>query len=167
MPKKNYVLDASAIIGGFYSKSKINYTTPDVILEIKDLKSSLLVQSAIDNGDLVLDEPDDEDIIKTHEIIESSGDILRLSSTDKNLIALALKLKRIGYDPIVVTDDFTIQNSLKIINMPYKSVLTSGIDEVYNWLKICKGCKKKYPTDYDLDECEICGSPITKRRIKK
>ncbi|MGZ7048430.1 MAG: ribonuclease VapC [Methanobacterium sp.] len=166
MEKKTYVLDASAIIGGFYSKSNSNFTTSEVILEIKDLKSSLLIQSAMENGNLQLEEPDKEDIQKTNKIIESSGDILRLSETDKNIIALALKLKRTGYNPIVVTDDYSMQNSLKIINLPFKSVLTEGITEVYNWIKICKGCKKKYPSDYSFEDCEICGSPVIKRRIK-
>ncbi|MGZ7046996.1 MAG: ribonuclease VapC [Methanobacterium sp.] len=166
MEKKTYVLDASAIIGGFYSKSNSNFTTSEVILEIKDLKSSLLIQSAMENGNLQLEEPDKEDIEKTNKIIESSGDILRLSETDKNIIALALKLKRTGYNPIVVTDDYSMQNSLKIINLPFKSVLTEGITEVYNWIKICKGCKKKYPSDYSFEDCEICGSPVIKRRIK-
>ncbi|MGZ7043463.1 MAG: ribonuclease VapC [Methanobacterium sp.] len=166
MEKKTYVLDASAIIGGFYSKSNSNFTTSEVILEIKDLKSSLLIQSAMENGNLQLEEPDKEDIQKTNKIIESSGDILRLSETDKNIIALALKLKRTGYNPIVVTDDYSMQNSLKIINLPFMSVLTEGITEIYNWIKICKGCKKKYPSDYSFEDCEICGSPVIKRRIK-
>jgi UPF0271 protein len=166
MRKKIYVLDASAIIGGFYSKSSANFTTGDVILEIKDLKSSLLVQSAIEDGLIIIENPENEDIKKTNEIIESSGDILRLSEVDQNLIALALKLKRKGYDPIVVTDDYSMQNTLKTINMPYKSVLTEGIKEIYNWVKICKGCKKKYSSDYGFEDCEICGSPVFKKRIK-
>jgi len=166
MQKKIYVLDASAIIGGFYSKSNANFTTSEVILEIKDLKSSLLLQSALEDGLIIVEEPENEDIMKINEIIEKSGDILRLSEVDQNLIALALKLKRKGYDPIVVTDDYSMQNTLKTINIPYRSILTEGIKEIYNWVKICKGCKKKYPSDYAFEDCEICGSPVFKKRIK-
>jgi len=166
MQKKIYVLDTSAIIGGFYSKSYSNFTTSDVILEIKDLKSSLLLQSAIENGYIHVEEPEDEDIEKTSEITGSSGDILRLSQIDRNLISLALKLKRKGYTPTVVTDDYSMQNTLKTINMSYRSVLTEGIKEIYNWVKICRGCKKKYPSDYGFEDCEICGSPVYKKRIK-
>jgi UPF0271 protein len=166
MQKKIYVLDASAIIGGFYSKSLANFTTIEVILEIKDIKSSLLLQSATENGHIRVEEPDYEDIEEIKKIIKSSGDILRLSSVDRNIIALALKLKRKGYDPVVVTDDYSMQNTLKTIEMQYRSVLTEGIKEIYNWVKICKGCKKKYPSDYSFEDCEICGSPILKKRIK-
>lgn len=166
MQKKIYVLDASSIIGGFYSKMSENYTTSSVILEIKDLKSSLLLQSAIDGGHIKIEEPSNEDIEETKRIIKLSGDILRLSEVDQNLIALALKLKRKGNDPIVVTDDYSMQNTLKTMKIPFRSVLTEGIKEIYNWIKICKGCKKKYPSDYSFEDCEICGSPVYKKRIK-
>ncbi len=166
MQKKVYVLDASAIIGGFYSRKFANFTTSEAILEIKDLKSSLLLESAIEDGYIKVEEPEDEDIKKTEKIIESSGDVLRLSDVDQKLIALALKLEREGYYPIMMTDDYSMQNTLKTINMEYKSILTEGIKEVYNWVKKCKGCKKIYPSDYGFEDCEICGSPVFKKRIK-
>ncbi|MGB9938048.1 MAG: ribonuclease VapC [Methanobacterium sp.] len=166
MQKKIYVLDASAIIGGFYSKSNENFTTSNVILEIKDLKSSLLLQSAIENGHIKIEEPEEEDIEKVRRNIESSGDILRLSKVDQNLIALALKLKKEENDIIVVTDDYSMQNTLKTMKIPFRSVLTEGINEIYNWIKICKGCKKKYPSNYSFEDCEICGSPVNRKRIK-
>ena len=70
-------------------------------------------------------------------------------------------------NPMVVTDDYSIQNVLKIMGIPYRSVLTKGIEDVVGWVKICKGCKKKYPSDTVLIECEICGSPIYRKRINK
>ncbi|MGF7118012.1 ribonuclease VapC [Methanobacterium oryzae] len=166
MQKKIFVLDASAIIGGFYSNHIINYTTSDAILEIKDFKSKLLLDSAIEKGHIYVDEPDDEDKKEINSIIKSSGDILRLSDVDKNIVALALKYKKKGFEPVVITDDYSMQNTLKIINIPYKSVLTEGIKEVINWVKKCKGCKKIYPSDYSFEDCEICGSPIFKKKIK-
>lgn len=166
MQKKIYILDASAIIGGFYSKNYANFTTSDAILEIKDLKSELLLQSAIEKGHIKVEEPDDEDIKEVNETIKSSGDILRLSDVDKNIVALALKFKRKGFDPVVVTDDYSMQNTLKTINIHYRSVLTEGIKETINWVKKCKGCKKIYPSDYQFEDCEICGSMVFKKRIK-
>ena len=48
MYHKVYVLDASAIIGGFSSKKYQNFITASVISEIKDLKSKLILESAIE-----------------------------------------------------------------------------------------------------------------------
>ncbi len=166
MQKKIYILDASAIIGGFYSKSYANFTTSGAISEIKDLKSEILLQSAIEEGHVNIDEPDNEAINEVGKTIESSGDVLRLSDVDKSIVALALKFKRKGFNPIVITDDYSMQNTLKTIEIPYESVLTQGIKEIYNWVKKCKGCKKIYPSDYDFEDCEICGSPVIKKRIK-
>ena len=166
MQKKVYVLDASAIIGGFYSKNYANFTTSGAILEIKDLKSELLLRSAIENGHIKVDEPDPEDIAEINQVITSSGDILRLSDVDRCIVALSFKFKRNGFKPIVVTDDYSMQNTLKTIRIDYQSVLTPGIKEIINWVKICKGCKKRYPSDYKFEECEICGSPIFRKRIK-
>lgn len=166
MQKQIFILDASAIIGGFYSKKEANFTTNDVILEIKDLKSSILLESAIEKGFIKIREPDEKDIKDIDAIIKDSGDILRLSDVDKNIIALALKYKKKGFKPLVITDDYSMQNTLKTINIEYRSVLTDGIEEVINWVKKCKGCKKIYPSDYQYEDCEICGSPILKKKIK-
>jgi len=166
MKKKVYVLDSSAFIGGFCSEKKPNFTVPEVISEVKDVKSNLFLQSAVEKGILQIKEPDNLSILKLESIIKKSGDLIRLSTVDKRVIALALTLKNDKLEPDVVTDDYSMQNVLKILRIPYRSVLTDGIKDIYNWIKICKGCKKKYETDYKFDECEICGSPIIKKRIK-
>lgn len=51
-------------------------------------------------------------------------------------------LKDEGKNIKVISDDYTIQNTLKIINIPYSGIITEGIKGVYNWKKICEGCKK-------------------------
>lgn len=160
-----YVLDASAIIGGFISK-KDNFVTASVVSEIKDLKSKISLETAIEEGSIMIVEPDSSDKEEVHRVIKESGDILRLSGVDVDLVALGYKLKRESMNPTVVTDDYSMQNALKIIGIPYRSVLTKGINEIYGWVKVCKGCKTKYPAEYESDECEICGTHIIKKRIK-
>ncbi|HHY00790.1 MAG TPA: ribonuclease VapC [Methanothermobacter sp.] len=166
MKEKIYVLDASGIIGGFISSKNLNITTSAVISEIKDIKSKIAAESALMEGTIILEEPDFESTKKVQMAIENSGDILRLSEVDKQVVALAVTLRKKFY-PVVVTDDYSIQNILKILNIPFKSVLTPGITEVYGWIKICRGCRKKYPPDYDYEECEICGSAVYMKPTKK
>jgi UPF0271 protein len=166
MKEKIYVLDASGIIGGFISSEHKNITINGVLSEIKDLKSQIAMQSALDDGKISIKEPDADSLNQVKNAIENSGDILRLSDVDMALVALAVNLKK-EYHPIVVTDDYSIQNILNILNIPYQSVVTKGIREVYGWIKICRGCRKKYPADYRWDECEICGSNVYRKRIKK
>lgn len=167
MSKKVFVLDASGIIGGFLSGKYSNYTTSQVVTEIKDIKSELSLQAALENKQITIKEPSTRDIGEVEEVITRSGDLLRLSDVDKGVIALAVKLKRDDLSPTVVTDDYSIQNVLKIMEIPFRSVLTRGIEDVVGWIKFCKGCKKTYPSNYTGTDCEICGSPISRKRTKK
>ena len=161
-----YVLDASAFINGFKIDSNNNFTVPEITAEIKDFESRLMFDMAIDEGQLVIQDVSSEYISCVNDIISESGDILRLSLPDKKLIALAYMLREEGRDVKVITDDYTIQNTLKIIDIPYSGIITEGIKGIYNWKKVCEGCKKEFDEDYPFDDCEICGSKIFKKRIK-
>ena len=85
MSDKVYVLDASAIIGGFSSKKFQNYITASVIVEVKDFKSKLFLESTIEDGTINILEPESVDIKNVTDVIRKSGDVLRLSEEDKNL----------------------------------------------------------------------------------
>lgn len=161
-----YVLDASAFINGFKLISNNNFTVPEITSEIKDFESKLILDMAIDEGKLIILDVETKYIGEVEEVISKSGDVLRLSEADKKLIALALMLSDRGENVKVISDDYTIQNSLKIMEIPYSSIITDGIKGVYNWKKVCEGCKKEYSEDYPFDDCEICGSRIFKKRIK-
>ncbi|MEE0024474.1 type II toxin-antitoxin system VapC family toxin [Methanobrevibacter sp.] len=160
-----YVLDASAFINGFKPTSKNNYTVPEITAEIKDFESRLVYDSAVDDGLLTVQDVTQEYIDKTDEIISKSGDILRLSFPDKKIIALALMLMDEDKSVKVISDDYTIQNTLKIMNIPYSGIITEGIKDIYNWKKVCRGCKKEFEENYPFDDCDVCGSKIFKKRI--
>ena len=161
-----YVLDASAFINGFKPTSQYNYTVPEITAEIKDFESRLLYDSAVDDGILIVQDVDRKYLDKTEENISKSGDVLRLSLPDKKIIARALMLIDEGKSVKVISDDYTIQNTLKIMNIPYSGIITEGIKEIYNWKKVCQGCKKEFEENYPFDDCDVCGSKIFKKRIK-
>ena len=161
-----YVLDASAFINGFKINSNNNFTVPEITEEIKDFESRLMFDMAIDEGQLIIQDVPLEYISCVNDIISESGDILRLSLPDKKLISLAYMLTEEGRNVKVISDDYTIQNTLKIMKIPYSGIITDGIKEIYNWKKVCEGCKSEFDEDYPLDDCEICGSKIFKKRIK-
>lgn len=161
-----YVLDASAFINGFHLESKNNFTVPEITAEIKDFESRLKFDAAIEEDMLVIQDVPDSYVKSVEKIISKSGDVLRLSYPDKKLISLAYMLSDDGKNVKVISDDYTIQNTLKIMKIPYSGIITEGIKEIYNWKKVCEGCKKEYGEDYPFDDCEICGSKIFKKRIK-
>ena len=165
MKNKIKILDASAFIGGYHPTDK-NYTIPDVTQELKDIQSQSIMNNALKDDLLVIQEPSKKYMDIVDDTIKTSGDILRLSNVDKKLLALAIEKKSEHNDIILLTDDYSIQNVAKILKIPFQSIITEGINQVYNWKLICKGCKKEYSDDYSFSECEICGSPLYKKRIK-
>lgn len=160
----DYILDASAFINGFILDTNYNYTTAEVVSEIRDFKSKLVLDIAINDGKLSIVQPGDEFLGEVQSVISESGDVLRLSQQDISIIALALDFSSHGRSVMVISDDYTIQNTLKILDIPFSSILTFGIDEVYNWVKVCSGCKRQYGEDYPFDDCEVCGSSLYKKR---
>ncbi|BAW30899.1 MAG TPA: ribonuclease VapC [Methanothermobacter sp.] len=167
LEKYHKILDSSAFIGGYTPSDEKNYTIAEVTEELKDLKSRILLEKSLKEGKLKIIKPKKEYIEKTEKLAKKSGDILRLSKTDKKIIALTLQLKKELKNVIIITDDYSIQNIIKIIKVPFKSIITPGINEIYQWKKICIGCKKTYPHNYPSKKCEICGSKIIKKRTKK
>ena len=127
-----YVLDASAFIGGFETQNSLNFTISEISEEVKDLKSKMIFNQAIEDNILFIKEPSESAIEQLSGIISDSGDTLRLSTPDKKLIALGIDFSNKKKDVKVVTDDYSIQNVLKILNIPYQSVLTKGIQGIYN-----------------------------------
>ncbi|WP_409200727.1 type II toxin-antitoxin system VapC family toxin [Methanobrevibacter sp. DSM 116169] len=161
-----YVLDASAFINGFHINNNFNFTISEITEEVKDMKSKLLLEEYINTNKLIIKNPSKKYIDDLEKIVSESGDVLRLSVPDKKIVALALEFSKENKNVKVITDDYTIQNVLKILNIPFKGIITEGINEVYNWKKICMGCKKSFPVDYSFDDCDVCGSKVYKKRIK-
>ncbi|MCD7781329.1 MAG: ribonuclease VapC [Methanosphaera sp.] len=160
-----YILDASGLINGFYSKKTLNIMTSSTVAEIKDIKTELLLDELLNQNLLKIMDVSYSDDKEFMDALVGSGDIMRLSSTDKDIVSLALKLKRKGDDITVITDDYSMQNALKLLGINFKSVLTKGINDTIKWQRICKGCRKEYPSDSKIEECEVCGSPIITKRL--
>lgn len=162
---KTYILDASGIINGFYSENDKNVMTSSTVREIKDINTEMLLNNLINEQRITIEDVDYADDDEIMDVLLSSGDLMRLSETDKEIVALALKYRRDGHEVITVTDDYSMQNALKLLHLKFQSVRTKGIKETIQWKKICKGCRQEYPADTKLEECDICGSPIIRKRM--
>ena len=82
---------------------------------------------------------------------EETGDSRRLSSTDKEILALAMEL---GYE--IVSDDYSVQNLARVLGVPFRTFDQKGIKKVIEWEARCVGCGKRFPAE--VQECDICGS---------
>lgn len=154
-----YILDSSAIFlrKGLYPSM---ITVSKVLKEIKDVDSvnylSLL--------DIKVRDPEVESVEVVKSAARKTGDVYKLSDTDLHLLALALDLKKEGEEPIIVTDDYSIQNVAKVFGIKTDSIVQRGIREEFKWIRICKGCKRRVEKG---KTCPICGSEVYLVRVKK
>ncbi len=152
------VLDTSAFFLSV-SFSGLLCTVPRVEGELKDLRGKARFSVFLDEGMEIL-EPAKEFRKKAEEASRRSGDSPVLSRTDLDLLALAAE--RGG---TLVTDDFAIQNTAHVLNIPTRSLIQRDA-QARVWKIRCTGCGKYYdemPTR--AGDCPVCGS-LLKRKHK-
>jgi len=95
------------------------------------------------------------------------GDAFFLSEADLQVLALALELKARGYSPSIATDDYSIQNVANQMNIKFTSLATFGIRFRLQWIRYCPACHKRYRADYKHNRCEVCGTELKRKPLRK
>ena len=164
------VIDTSALVSGFdpNSISIEQYSVPTVSNEL--LQGTMpwtRFNAAVDNGKLKLVEPNPDSLAKVTESSKSVGDVLYLSEVDLQVLALALQLKNSDYDVMIVTDDYSIQNVANRIAVRFVSLVNFGIRYQFQWILYCPACHRKYPSDHQLKKCQVCGTELKRKPLRK
>lgn len=163
------------MIAGFdpLTVSEEQYTVPTVLKElIAESLPWVRFNAAVDSGKLKVKMPEESSSQKVKESSKAVGDLLYLSEADLHVLALALELKNAGYSPSIVTDDYSIQNVANQIGVSFASLMTLGIRFRLYWTVYCPACHRKYPADYKMKKCKVCGTilkrkPLTKQPVKQ
>lgn len=169
------ILDTSAFIAGFDPLTIQNEQFSVPLVRDELIANSLpwtRLTTAVGSAKLRIKQPSVESVDKVREASKKVGDILSLSEADKQVLALALELKGEGYTSLIVTDDYSIQNVANQIGVEFAPLMTFGIRFRLHWILYCPACHKKYPSDYRLKKCEVCGTmlkrkPLSKTLVKK
>ena len=168
--KRTVILDTSAFVAGFnpFSIKEEQYVTPMVLKEITEKSiDNNIFKIAIENEKIKIKIPKQSFLKKIKNIAEKMGDIFFLSPTDIQILALALEIKKDGYDPLIATDDYAIQNISNKIGVTFAPLTTFGIRYSIKWGRYCPSCKRKYPASYKFINCEFCGSKIKRKFLEK
>jgi len=170
MNKKVAVLDTSAFIAGFdpFSISAEQYTVPRVKEEIiENTMSGFRLETAEQSGKLKIKTPSQAFLDKVKASATQVGETYFLSETDHQILALALELKASGYLPLIITDDYSIQNVANRMGIQFASLATFGIRRQWQWIRYCPACHKQYPADTKLRTCEVCGTELKRKPKRK
>jgi UPF0271 protein len=124
-------------------------------------------KTAVENGKLKLKAPSEEFLDRVKESSRDVGDMLFLSDVDLQVLALALELKSAGNEPLIVTDDYSIQNVANQLGLEFAPLMTYGIRFRLHWIRYCPACRRKYPPDYRHRKCEVCGTELKRKPLRK
>lgn len=159
------ILDASAFLSGAAASLKFRpgeiLVTHEVVEEVGKGKPKQLIDRLFSVGLEIRNAPDFD---LARKAAGETGDMELLSEADISVIALAMENK----GSTVMTDDFRIQNVLKLLKiefMPAGELGDRKIEEVWRWTFRCKGCGRYFENSPGGD-CPVCGSPIRKVRKK-
>jgi UPF0271 protein len=155
------VLDATSFYAGIpFSSQEQSFTTPLVFEEIKHIKKSHdAVQALIDLDRLKIIEPEQENTIFVLEKAKDTGDLLDLSKEDISVLALCVQL-----NGELITDDYTVSNVAKHLNLKVTPIMTKGISKVLDSNYLCHACNKVFRK---ISICPICGSRLKKESKKR
>jgi UPF0271 protein len=123
-------------------------------------------EAAIESGKLKLQLPSEKFSRKINTVACKVGDALKLSETDMQLLALAMQLRTEGAVPQIVSDDYSIQNVAKQMEIDFVALSTFGIKRLLQWITYCPACHKQYAAESKSKECLVCGTKL-KRKPRK
>lgn len=166
------VLDTSAFIMG-YNPSKPGEAFSVTAVEDELLEGTmphLRFQMFKDKGDLIIREPTAAARKIIGESVSHLGELSYVSQADREILALALDLKMENREPVIVSDDYAIQNLAEHLKLNYRSLANYGILHKFEWIMYCPACQRKYKPP--LKKCTFCGTllkrkVLSKRRVAK
>ncbi|MFH1224518.1 MAG: hypothetical protein V1676_01815 [Candidatus Diapherotrites archaeon] len=141
---KTLLLDSSAILNDFsfeFTPGVKYFMVPEAVSEIRDLRSRALLENGFAQRALSVREPSAGALEKAQEKARSLG--VRLSSADLALVALAIDFREAKERFEAVTDDYSLQNVLKALNLPFSGIIHGEIKAVKNFKEQYEKARKR------------------------
>lgn len=161
------VLDTSAFIMGFNpSKSGEAYSVQAVEDELSQgTMPQLRFRMFREKGDLTVRTPSPRARNLVEDATSRAGESGYLSEADREVLALALELKLTGLDPVVVSDDYAVQNLAEFLQIHHGSLANFGIIHKFQWIMYCPACHRRYrPPE---KKCSVCGTDLKRKVLSK
>lgn len=164
------LLDTSAFIMG-YEASDVDaehYTVSSVREELwNGGLPRLRLDTALRTRKLRMLTPKSQYVAEVETTAVELGEMAALSHTDKELLALGLQLRAEGKKPIVVSDDYSVQNLADRLNLRHRSLATPGIKRRFEWAIYCPGCYQTFRRPQPGGLCPTCGTKLKRKPVSK
>jgi endoribonuclease Nob1 len=161
------VLDTSAFIMGFNpSKGGEAYSVRAVEEELSaGTMPQLRFRMFSEKGDLKVQTPSARAQAIVEDTSSKAGESGYLSKADREVLALALDLKLDGHEPVIVSDDYAIQNLAEHLQIGHSSLANFGIVHRFDWIMYCSACHRRYKPPEK--KCRVCGTDLRRKVLSK
>ncbi len=118
-------------------------------------------------GRLKVVEPEERHLDAVEDESLRMGESHALSATDKQVLALGLQLRDGELEPVIVSDDYSVQNMAETLGLRHRGLATPGIKKRYTWTLYCPGCRREYAEPQIDDVCPVCGTELKRKPVRK
>ncbi len=148
------------------SKTDNAYSVDAVEEELSEgTMSQLRFRMFRDKGELKVQLPS----LRAERIVEDAsskaGESGYLSRADREVLALATDLKLDGQAPVIVSDDYAIQNLADHLQISHSSLANFGIVHQFDWIMYCPACFRRYKPP--MKKCRVCGTELKRKVLTK
>ena len=161
------VLDTSAFIMGFNpSKESEAYSVHEVEEELSaGTMPQLRFRMFMEKGVLTVQSPTPRAEGLVEDASRKAGESGYLSGADREVLALAMDLKMSNREPVIVSDDYAIQNLAEHLGVKHRSLSSFGIVHRFEWIMFCPACFRRYKPPEKT--CLVCGTDLKRKVLSK
>ncbi|WP_371803265.1 hypothetical protein [Candidatus Lokiarchaeum ossiferum] len=170
------VLDNTAFVSGFnlnlvtFQNPAIQmYITMDIYDEaLKNPRSKQIIEIAEAQNILRIQNPTADSLNTVTTYATKTGDIGALSKPDQSIIGLCLDLKVDFAEKriILMSDDYSVQNTCSALKIPIFKLHKKGIKKKIQWEIYCPQCFQVFPPNELGNLCDHCGAQLKRRRYR-
>jgi len=145
------------------------YITSSVYDEaLSNPRSSQRIEIAEAQHVLKVRDPMPESLKIVSDTAEDTGDIAALSNTDQEIMALYLDLINDFPDQkgLLISDDYSVQNTCVRLKIPYYSFQKQGIKKSIKWEIYCPNCFEIFFPKLLGKKCDHCGATLKRRAFR-
>ena len=118
-----------------------------------------------EKGDLKVQPPSLRAERMVEDASSKAGESGYLSKADREVLALATDLKLDGNEPVIVSDDYAIQNLADHLQISHSSLANFGIVHRFDWIMYCPACFRRYKPPEK--KCRVCGTELRRKVLSK
>jgi len=118
-----------------------------------------------EKGTVIVRSPSPRSLETVEAISAKTGEKGHVSQADREVVALALDLKQDGKDPVIVSDDYAVQNMAAHLHLSYGSLANYGIIHKFDWIMYCPACHRRSVGPEKT--CRVCGTDLKRKVLSR